>query len=65
MEKYAINCKNQIIRFYGYDYNSNNYYAMVDHDVINANTLKELCNKIGLSHTALHHDVYRNDIVKF
>lgn len=65
MEKYAINYKNQLIRFYGYDYNLKNYYAMVDRDIVSAKNLKELCNKIGISHTALHRDVYRNDIVKF
>ena len=65
MEKYAINYKNQIIRFYGYDANTKSYYAMVDNDIINAKNLKELCIKIGISHTALHRDVLRNDIVKF
>jgi hypothetical protein len=65
MEKYAINYKNQVIRFYGYDYNSKDYYAMIDRDVVSAKNLKELCNKIGLSHTALHRDVCRNDIVKY
>lgn len=65
MDKYAINYKNQIIRFYGYNYNSKSYYAMVNYDIVSAKNLKELCNKIGISHTALRHDVYRNDIAKF
>lgn len=60
-----MNCKNQIIRLYGYDSNSKSYYAMVDNDIVGAKNLKELCNKIGISHTALHRDVYRNDIIKF
>ena len=65
MEKIAVNYKNQIIRFYGYDSNSKSYYAVVDYDIVSAKNLKELCAKIGISHTALHRDVYRNDIVKF
>ena len=65
MEKYAINCKNQIIRFYGYDYNSKCYYAMVDYDVVSSKKINDLCKKIYISPTALRHDVQRNDIAKF
>ena len=62
MEKYTINCKNQLVRFYGYNHISKCYYAMVDYDIIIAKNLKELCAKIGISHTALRRDVSRNDI---
>lgn len=59
---YAINYKNQVIRFYGYTRKSKSYYAMVNYSLITAPTLQELCNKIGISRTALRHDVPRNDI---
>lgn len=65
MNKYTVNYKNQIIKMYGYDDNTKDYYAVVNNDIISAKNLKELCNKIGISHTALHRDVQRNDIVKF
>ena len=65
MEKIAVNYKNQIITMYGYDANTKNYYAMVDNNIISAKNIKELCAKIGISHTALHRDVLRNDIIKF
>lgn len=65
MKKYAVNYKNQIIKLYGYDANTKSYYAMVNDNIVSAKNLKELCNKIGISHTALHRDVQRNDIVKF
>ena len=65
MEKYTVNYKNQIIRLYGYNANTKDYYAMVNNNIVSAKNLKELCNKIGISHTALHRDVQRNDIVKF
>ena len=65
MEKYTINCKNQIIRFYGYDYNSKCYYAIVGYNTIIAKKFNELCKKIYISPTALRRDVYRNDITKF
>lgn len=61
----TYNYKNKCIRFYGYNANTKSYYAMVDYDIIIAKNIKELCAKIGISHTALHRDVQRNDIVKF
>ena len=60
----AYNYKNEYIRMYGYDANTKNYYAIVNYDIVIAKTIKELCAKIGISHTALHHDVPRNDICK-
>lgn len=65
MEKIAVNYKNEVIRLYGYNANTKDYYAMVNNDIVSAKNLKELCAKIGISHTALHRDVQCNDIVKF
>lgn len=62
MEKYAINCKNQLIRFYGYNYNSKCYYAIVGYDTVVAKKINDLCKKIYISPTALRRDVSRNDI---
>lgn len=49
---------------YGYDANTKNYYAIVNYEIVIGKTIKELCAKIGISHTALHRDVQRNDICK-
>lgn len=61
-KKFLVNCKNQYIRFYGYNHNSKCYYAMVDYEIVTAKKIKELCAKIYISHTALHRGVQRNDI---
>lgn len=58
----TYNYKNECIRFYGYNHNSKCYYAMVNYDIIIGKNIKELCAKIGISHTALKRDVQRNDI---
>ena len=60
----TYNYKNECVRMWGYDANSKSYYAIVNYDIVPAKNLKELCAKIGISHTALHRDVQRNDICK-
>lgn len=62
MEKYTINCKNQLIRFYGYNHISKCYYAIVGYDAVVAKKFNDLCKKIYISPTALRRDVPRNDI---